>query len=139
MKTSQFLTIAFAFVVLFSCEYQEVDYSFKTRQSEAIMGYRQQGYFEYASRLNDSMWQVLENFDKTILNEKTLYIIKDLNLKIKSEKHALGCYVIPWKHHERISDQNDVIMLEWNASLGVIIRVFTKSERIKRTLPSHSF
>ncbi|MFC4723572.1 hypothetical protein ACFO5O_14645 [Geojedonia litorea] len=125
--------------VLISCQKKNEHYSYIASQSEAVKRFRQEGYFEYASRLNDSLLKELESIDSNVLKKNTLKMIKELDLKLKSEKQVLGCYVIPWMHHENTQVHENVMMLEWNYNFGVIIRIFTKSNQIKHLLPSQSY
>jgi len=126
-------------IATFSCADKETNYMFMKSQSATIMSYQQQGYYEYNSRLNHSMWEELQSFETDLLSQTTYETIKSLDLKIKSKKLDMGCYIIPWRHKDKSLNQDDIIMLEWNPNAGVIIRVFTKSELVKELLPLQSF
>ncbi|TVZ57646.1 hypothetical protein NA63_0132 [Flavobacteriaceae bacterium MAR_2010_105] len=139
MKTYHAFALGLILIMVFSCNHKPIDYYFVERQSEAIQTYRQQAYYEYSSRFNDSIWQVLQSFDNNLLNDAAFETIIKLNHKIKQEKHATGCYIIPWNRNKNIPQYNDIIMLEWNSNFGVIFRVFTKSEHIKELLPFQSY
>ncbi|RIA08888.1 hypothetical protein OE09_0713 [Flavobacteriaceae bacterium MAR_2010_72] len=139
MKTYHAFALGLILIMVFYCNQKPIDYYFVERQSEAIQTYRQQAYYEYSSRFNDSIWKVLQSFDNNLLNDAAFETIKNLNYKVIQEKHSTGCYIIPWRHNKNILQYNDIIMLEWNPNFGVIFRVFTKSEHIKELLPFQSY
>jgi hypothetical protein len=114
-------------------------YFYSESQSKTIDAYRQEGFYEYASSLNDSMLNILNNYDKTILNPSMINTVKTLSAKINKERNIMGCYIIPWKSDFNKPISNDIIMMEWNSNTGVIIRMFTKSSQIIEILPSQSF
>ena len=106
-------------------------------QSEFIARHHSFGYYEYSSRLNDSMWSVLEGHKHNLISNATYHKIVEASKKVKKEKPILGCYLIDWDDNSY--DSPSKILLEWNSSQGVIIRFFTTSEEIKNRLPNQSF
>ncbi|MEN3324955.1 hypothetical protein VP395_14545 [Mariniflexile soesokkakense] len=106
-------------------------------QSEFIARYRSFGFYEHSSRLNDSMWSVLNGYRNNLISNATYHKIVETSKKVKTEKPTLGCYLIDW--NDNPYDTTSKILLEWNLSEGVIIRFFTTSEEIKKRLPDQSF
>jgi len=111
-------------------------YQYIESQSKLINAYREQEYYEYASRLNIEMWEVLKNSDNNLFNKQSLEAIEGVSKIASYEKNILGCYIIPWNNKSFL---NDIIMLEWNADAGVVIRFFTKSKTIFEMLPESSY
>lgn len=125
-------------VLLVSCSPDE-DYSFEESQSEIVQNYRQKGYFEYNSRLNDILLAELNSLENGILCSETLETISDVSDRVKKEKNTKGCYVIQWEGSKQDPEDQNAIVLEWNSKHGVIIRMFTKSSLIKQHLPLNSY
>lgn len=115
------------------------EYSFQESQSEIVQKFRNEGYYEYNSKLNDILLADLNSLENGILCPSTLETIAELSERIKKEKHAIGCYVVEWKSSKSDPQDNNAITLEWNSKHGVIIRMFTKSSLIKQHLPLNSY
>ncbi|MCB0447092.1 MAG: hypothetical protein KDD03_06200 [Gelidibacter sp.] len=134
----KFLQPLFLLMLSVGCNTQTT-YFFTESQSKTIDAYRRQGFYEYATPLNNDMWLFLKTRETDLASGTILRTIEKVNKRVSKEKNVLGCYIIPWTKNKRDLVSNDVIMLEWNHEEGVVIRLFTKSEIVKENLPSQSF
>lgn len=133
-----FFKIIIILFFLVGCSSDE-EYSFEQSQSEIVKKFRKEGFYEYNSRLNDVLLAELNGIDNEILSPSMLETIETLSKRIKKEKKVMGCYVIEWENCKDLPEENNTILLEWNAKHGVIIRMFTKSAVIKEQLPLNSY
>lgn len=133
MKTTAYLIIL---TLSIGCTNTTKD-GYLDNQSEFIARYRSFGFYEYSSRLNDSMWSILDGYKNNLISNATYHKIIEASKKVEKEKPTLGCYLIDW--NDNLYDATSKILLEWNLSEGVIIRFFTMSEEIKHRLPNQSY
>ncbi len=138
MKTSHFFYPMILLILSYGCN-TESTYFFIESQSKTIDSYRRQGFYEYASPLNNEMWNILKAKESNFYSNEIIQTIEKVKDKVAKEKNEFGCYIIPWSENRTDSISNGIIMLEWNQNAEVIKRIFTKSEIIKENLPSQSF
>lgn len=124
-------------LVLGSC-CPEDSHTFRDTQQQTIENLRKSGYHEYHSKLNDVVLAELNSWESDVISTATIEKVSELAEIIKREKNPNGTYVIEWEHAKSQSDKN-TITLEWNPKAGVVIRIFTLSEKIKNKLPLQSY
>lgn len=117
----------------------EEEYSFQEKQSEIVQKFRKEGYYEYNSRLNDVLFAELNSLEQDVISSSMLETIAYISEKLKKEKHSMGCYLIEWDNLKTDADEHNAITLEWHQKHGVIIRMFTKSAKLKQLLPQNSY
>lgn len=139
MNRAEFYKGIILLMTLFACANKSA-YQFKESQSQTIDAYRRMGYYEYSSRLCDSLWGYFQKSSPELIDKAITTTLKELNEKLLLEKPNTGCYLVNWQNSYENQAQQDVIILEWNPNIQtVIIRMFTNSPKIKSLLPEQSF
>lgn len=106
--------------------------------SEVILNLRTNGYHEYQSKLNDVVLAELNSWEGNLIDTEVIEKISELAAMVKLEKSSDEIYVIEWDDTENENLKN-TITLEWNPEIGVVIRIFTLSEKIIEVLPAQSY
>ncbi|TBX67006.1 hypothetical protein EZL74_10120 [Flavobacterium silvisoli] len=133
----RYLLCLFLLVVFYNCSPIE-QFRYEKRQSVLIGSLRERLFFEYSSPLNDSMKIYMElELAKNPELQLPLEKIYSIEEKLKKEKPLLGCYYLMKKEFD--GEKKLYIILDWNQNSGVIIRFFTDSPTLIKSLPDYSF